>query len=76
MTNRPVFHLALVFLLAATGTRGVSEQLASVALEPIFNGRDLSGWQPEESPFWRVEEGVLVGENDAALTGSMLRTEA
>ena len=24
---------------------------------------------------WRVDDGVLIGENDPALTGSMLRTE-
>jgi hypothetical protein len=45
-------------------------------LHPIFNGRDLTGWQPSGSAeFWRVENGVLVGESDAALTGSMLRSE-
>ena len=76
MTNRPVFRLAMVFLLAAAGTRGVSEQPAVMALESIFNGRDLAGWQPAESPFWRVDKGILIGENDTALTGSMLRTEA
>ncbi|HUG10714.1 MAG TPA: DUF1080 domain-containing protein [Opitutaceae bacterium] len=58
----------------ATKTRAA---LAAVPeLQPIFNGRDLTGWQPSGSAeFWRVEDGVLVGENDAALTGSMLRSE-
>ena len=45
-------------------------------LAPIFNGRDLAGWRaPATDPFWKVVDGVLVGENDAALAGSMLRTE-
>jgi len=44
-------------------------------LESIFNGRDLAGWRPPEGSFWRVESGVLVGENDAAKAGSMLFTE-
>jgi hypothetical protein len=48
---------------------------ADLDLPPIFNGTDLSGWTVPEGSFWRVENGVLVGENDAALTGSMLRTE-
>lgn len=43
-------------------------------LEPIFNGQDLAGWTPSAGGFWRVEHGVLVGENDALLQGSMLRT--
>jgi hypothetical protein len=48
---------------------------AGQPLEPIFNGKDLSGWTPATGEFWRVEDGVLVGENDASLKGSMLHTE-
>lgn len=45
-------------------------------LRPIFNGRDLAGWQSAGSgTFWRVEDGILVGQNDAGLTGDMLRSE-
>ncbi|HLH53675.1 MAG TPA: DUF1080 domain-containing protein [Verrucomicrobiae bacterium] len=44
-------------------------------LAPIFNGKDLSGWQvPDPNPFWRVEDGILVGENDAAKKGHVLYT--
>lgn len=43
---------------------------------PLFNGRDLANFQAADSKaFWRVEHGVLVGENDAALAGNYLRTE-
>jgi hypothetical protein len=52
-----------------------AEAPADVPLEPIFNGRDLTGWTPSAGPFWRVENGVLIGENDAAQTGSMLHSE-
>lgn len=52
-----------------------AEAPADLPLEPIFNGKDLAGWTPAEGAFWRVENGVLVGENDAAQTGSMLHTE-
>ena len=48
---------------------------AEPVLEPIFNGRDLTGWKPAAEPFWRVVDGVLVGENDAEKKGSMLYTE-
>jgi len=43
---------------------------------PLFNGHDLAGWKaPEPNPFWKVVDGVLVGENDEARKGSMLWTE-
>jgi hypothetical protein len=45
-------------------------------LTPIFNGKDLTGWKvPEPNPFWKVADGVLIGENDEQLKGSMLWTE-
>jgi hypothetical protein len=45
-------------------------------LAPIFNGTNLSGWKaPNPNPFWKVADGVLVGENDEKNTGSMLWTE-
>ena len=42
----------------------------------LFNGKDLTGWKvPNPNPFWRVENGILIGENDEKLKGSMLYTE-
>lgn len=43
---------------------------------PLFNGKDLAGWKaPENNIWWKVENGVLVGENDPANRGSQLYTE-
>ena len=47
----------------------------TAALQPIFNGRDLTGWRVSAGNCWRVEGHVLVGESDTAQTGSMLLTE-
>lgn len=48
----------------------------SPGLTPIFNGTDLSGWKvPDPNPFWRVENGVLIGENNAQLKGHILHTD-
>ena len=45
-------------------------------LQAIFNGKDLTGWKvPAENPWWKVVEGVLVGENDEKLKGNVLYTE-
>ena len=53
-----------------------ADSVAGAPPPPIFNGRDLSGWKaPDPNPFWRVENGVLVGENDDKLTGNVLSTE-
>jgi hypothetical protein len=44
-------------------------------LTPIFNGKNLDGWKvPEPNPFWRVENGVLTGENNETLKGHVLHT--
>ena len=43
---------------------------------PLFNGKDLTHFKAEPSKgFWRVENGVLIGENDAAKKGNYLWTE-
>jgi Domain of Unknown Function (DUF1080) len=45
-------------------------------LEPIFNGRDLTGWQsPDREKFWRVADGVLIGESIAGLKENYLWSE-
>jgi hypothetical protein len=42
---------------------------------PLFNGKDLTGFRAEgAAEFWRVENGVLIGENNAAKKGHYLFT--
>jgi len=42
----------------------------------IFNGHDLAGWKaPDPNPFWKVVDGVLVGENDEKLKGNVIHTQ-
>jgi hypothetical protein len=50
---------------------------ASDDLKPIFTGADLVGWKvPDPNPFWKVVDGVLIGENDEKLKGHILHTES
>ena len=66
---------AIVLPLCASETKTANAPTAML-LTPIFNGKDLSGWRtPTPNPFWRVVNGVLIGENDEKQTGSMLWTE-
>ena len=60
-----------VFLGAAFGSPAAEPDFT-----PLFNGKDLTHFKAEESKaFWRVEGGVLIGENDAAKKGNYLWTE-
>jgi len=64
--------LALAFAL----TTSALAQTKSNDLSPIFNGKDLTGWKvPDPNPFWKVVDGVLIGENDEKLKGHLLRTD-
>jgi hypothetical protein len=70
----PLLGACLVLALSATVCR--AESMVEVRFTPIFNGKDLTGWKvPTPNPFWRVENGVLVGENDEKLSGNYLWTE-
>jgi hypothetical protein len=65
----------LAAVLASVGLALAAE--SGPALQSVFNGSDLAGWRPPEpNLWWRVVDGILVGENDEKLKGSMLRTEA
>lgn len=49
---------------------------AADELPLIFNGKDLTGWKtPEPASYWKVVDGVLVGQSDEAKKPSMLYTE-
>lgn len=66
--------LALMLILALAAI--VSCPADEPKFAPLFNGKDLTNFKAEESKaFWRVEDGVLIGENDAAKKGNYLWTE-
>jgi hypothetical protein len=66
--------LALVLFLSLAVT--MASPAAEPPLQPIFNGKDLTGFTGENAAnFWRVENGVLIGENDAAKKGHYLWTK-
>jgi hypothetical protein len=71
MKPRTSLFALMVFLATALGGSA-----AEPMLKPLFNGKDFTGFKSEgASEFWRVEKGVLVGENNAAKTGHYLWTQ-
>jgi Domain of Unknown Function (DUF1080) len=71
------FLSALILSLTLQGVlRAADEKPADVKLEPLFNGKDLTGFKvPTPNPWWKVVDGVLVGENDEAKKGNVIYTD-
>ncbi|MEI6712881.1 MAG: DUF1080 domain-containing protein [Verrucomicrobiota bacterium] len=79
LTSVALLGVANLFAADSTSTAtvapGLSVTAAEPVLEPLFNGTDLTNFRAEESKdFWRVENGILIGENDSALKGNYLWT--
>jgi hypothetical protein len=70
----PVLACCLIAIVAACAAHAAPAP--ELKFVPLFNGRDLTGWQSASAnPFWHVEAGELIGQNDAKKTGNMLWTE-
>lgn len=54
-----VFAIAAASLFALLPSCGADEPF-----QPLFNGRDLSGWKGDAA-LWEVKEGVIVGQTHA-----------
>lgn len=66
----------MLLSVTALGVSPLVRAEAAPKLAPLFNGKDLAGWKAGDSKeFWRVENGVLIGENNAAKKGNYLWTE-
>jgi hypothetical protein len=62
-----MIRTAIVALFAALSLQA--------APEPIFNGKDLTGWRVQDGDYWTVKDGILVGESDQEKKNSILWTE-
>lgn len=66
------FILAGLTVAAVAQTPQLSPEEGEQGFVPLFNGRDLSGWQVIGAPSWKVEDGVLVCTGEG---GGWLRTD-
>jgi tetratricopeptide (TPR) repeat protein len=51
----------------------LQEQLLEERRQPLFDGKQIKTWLHGDSPYWRVENGVIVG--DAHDVASYIRTQ-
>lgn len=78
MNKKFRFVTSTGFLLAVALYCGpaVSSSFAEPNFTPLFNAKDLSNFKGEDSTgFWRVENGILIGESDKAQKGNYLWTQ-
>jgi len=68
-------HVILAATLLCSASTATAQPPSTASLPPIFNGRDFTGWKLPAEPYWKVVDGVIVGESDEAKKGSMLYTE-
>ena len=57
MKNRFPLRLLLGLFLVT----GVATQAADAKFKPLFNGKNLKGWEPTPGGKWEVKNGVIVG---------------
>lgn len=57
-------RLLAATIVAAVGLLAGNASQADDSLVPIFDGKSLAGWEGKPE-FWRVEEGVIIGETTA-----------
>ena len=55
---------SLAILAIAISFAHAAEPAHSSEFKPIFNGKDLSGWQGD-TKFWSVKEGTITGQSTA-----------
>jgi hypothetical protein len=66
----------LSLCVASLAVLSLTPAHAEEKLEPIFNGKDLTGWKvPENNVFWLVEDGILQVRSEPEKKGSTLWTE-
>lgn len=70
--NTRILRHTLVLILAIA----FQAQAQEVNMKPIFNGKNLKGWEvPDNNIWWTVNDGVLSAKSDPDKIGSILWTK-
>ncbi|MFN3323984.1 MAG: DUF1080 domain-containing protein [Bryobacteraceae bacterium] len=62
-------------LLLAAWLAMASIAAAQSDFKPLFNGRDLDGWEVDTPGLWQVRDGAIVGRHDGLKYNDFLRTK-
>ena len=70
---RNAWMVVVVLLLAGGAVAGEAAVAAEEGFVPLFNGKDLTGWQGDEK-LWIVEDGTLIGRSAGIRHNDFLAT--
>ena len=71
-----MIRIATLIAIASAASLISAGELPKVETQPIFNGKDLSGWKvPENNIWWLVKDGVLQVRSGPKKKGGILWTE-
>ena len=65
MQKKPIILLLIFFIAFISKGSAQEQQKKEAGFIKIFNGKNLEGWEGD-TLYWRVENGILVGEVTAA----------
>lgn len=68
-------YFATIMIRWARELRGEPRVVETAGFVPLFNGKDLTGWEGDTS-LWTVRDGMIVGESSGLDHNDFLATEA
>lgn len=57
--RHPLFLPAAFALIIHAGALAAAETAPDPGFEPLFNGKDFSGWESPEMRYWSIEDGAI-----------------
>src|SRR3712207_1069186 len=72
MMGRMITRIVIAALMAAAAV----SQATAADFVPLFNGRNLNGWQVDTRGLWTVQDGMIIGKHQGLAYNDFLRTAA
>lgn len=73
ISSRRFISFASVLLLCTVACRLASTE--EPKFEPLFNGKDLTGWSCEHPEFWVIEDNMIIGRSKGSIRNIFLYTD-
>lgn len=75
MTKNFCIAAPIAVLLLIAGIRAAEDAAPDVGFQPLFNGKDLTGWEGN-TKLWSAENGEIVGKSPGISANEFLATNA